>query len=195
MTRYLEQIGGCTLGAITASMLTLASAAFGAETKATYSYSCQGGDFVGNSPMPVCSASFQFTADCIGEDMVYKWKIAGTPTFSGLDKSWHVTPWERQWIHIIGAELTNMYDVHQGWWMIGSNWIPDAILFMGRGETHAQKMLPAGAGFDFPPGPNNEPRAYLDLHGFCPKGESASVMMTIYYSVPATPIAPATPSQ
>jgi len=157
------------------------------STLQLYSYVCQGKNLVG--PSPTCSGSWQLTATCTGGDMVFNWNIHGV-TSPG---TWHIPPWEHQWITVIATELTNLAPVPQGWWMIGDDYVPDTTMFMGYGETHKYKPFPNGSGFSMPPIELSDGTVYLDLHGPCPAGVTGNVMLTAYYNVASTAVPPPPP--
>src|SRR5580765_2461505 len=79
---------------------------------------------------------------------------------------------------------TGPYMPDFSWLMAGNNAVGDTMLFMEPGRMHARHDFPAGCGMPFPSIANKTPLTYLDLHGSCSPGYSASVMYTIYYTVP-----------
>lgn len=171
-------------------LFSLVLAMFFNEARATptlYSYTCQGKTLQGINPTPSCSASWQFTGTCTGGDMVFNWTINGTSS----PGTWHIPPWENQPIEVYATEITNLASVAQSWWMIGDDYVPDATMFMGFGETHRYKPFPPGKSFSMP-AIGAGPAVYLDWHGPCPSGAAANGMLTVYYNVAAT-IAPPPP--
>jgi hypothetical protein len=144
----------------------------------------------GRKPSPVddhtalvCSATWQFTATCSGGDMWDKWKLTGQ---TNPPKPF-IKPWLHYPVTVIGYELVKLQGAPASWFMIGSMIQGDAMLWLAPGETHAKEIWPTGFGQPFPSIEDTDPdelHDILDLHGWCPKGETATVMMTIYYTPP-----------
>jgi hypothetical protein len=169
----------------------------------TTTQSCQGQSFqVQTGVKLVCSAAWQFFGNCDGTDQVYSWAIKGKYP----SNSWQIVPWEPFPISIVGFQLVKQSGDPHDFFMIGNHWVPDPMLFMGKDDTQAQIMLPAGYGFPFPAtGPSAD--AYLDLHGSCSggrivnfyhrlraavglgpgSGARVSLFMTVYYTPSSVP--------
>jgi hypothetical protein len=135
----------------------------------------------------VCSATWKFEGPCVGTDMWDKWKITGrtNPAES------FVTPFEDVPITVVGYELLKLQDArgrdernnHLSWFMIGSGVVgqPDAMIWLGPGETRVRQIWPSGMGQLWPAKVSGGPDK-LDLHGVCFGGAPITLFLTIYYS-------------
>jgi hypothetical protein len=137
----------------------------------------------------LCSATWQFTATCSGEDLWNKWHVSGQTQ----PKDSFVHPWADAPVTVIGYELVKTEapesepNPHTSWFMIGSAIYPqpDTMLWLAPGETHAKQMWPAGIGQVWPSKDNateNGNPDFIDLHGVCYGGGPISIFMTIYYT-------------
>jgi hypothetical protein len=121
---------------------------------------CNGGhNAVPASLQLICSATWQFGGACTGNDLWNQWTVTGQ---SSSDDAF-VRPWADTPITVIGYELvklqeksrnpdSNYTDDHKSWFMIGSaiSGQPDAMLWLAPGETHSQRIWPAGMGQIWP---------------------------------------------
>jgi hypothetical protein len=166
---------------------------------------CEGHSYtVPNDFNLVCSASWRFTGRCTGRDLWDAWTVDGrtspSPPF--------VRPWLDVPIEIVGYELVklaaeswwphqNYLNRTRSWFMVGSTIQPDAIAWLGPGETRAYHAWPAGYGQLWPAEDqaqplkpvmdvSGKPMAYggdlVDLHGQCYGETEIRIFLTIYYS-------------
>lgn len=147
---------------------------------------CNGGNYpVLAGDHEICSYSAQFIGTCTGGDMYDKWTTVNASPAPALN--WAITPWENQWIRIIGHEITsfNPNDGHGGW-HIGSGYVADIQGGLGAGENHSIVFYPPGHVWMFPPiGYQTGGLAIKDLHGACTAGQPANVQVTFYYTTAA----------
>jgi hypothetical protein len=153
----------------------------------------------------ICSATWEFTANCSnGPDMWSDWKVAGRVN----EPDAFVRPWLDVPILVVGYELVKLprgrfkwpwdiaFDHFGSWFMIGSTIAPDAMLFLGPGESHAKQMWPSNSGQRWPraahakpvkpiPGSSGKMSGaagdLIDLHGVC-YGGAVRILLTIYYT-------------
>lgn len=142
----------------------------------------------------VCSATWTFGASCTGEDLWDKWHVTGPETGEPFIRPWADTP-----ITVIGYELVKLHreyfwsfrsryeNATKSWFMIGSGIYPqpDAMLWLGPGETRARMMWPAGMGQIWPSKAKARKAKYediLDLHGHCFGGRPITIYLTLYYT-------------
>jgi hypothetical protein len=153
----------------------------------------------------VCSATWRFRGQCSGsEDMWNGWSIDGQTS----PRDVFIRPWSREPILIIGVELTKLrnarwYEIpnrlwnqNREWFMVGSTLQPDAVIWLGPGESHTRLLWPKGFGQPWPAAVDAKPVMpnygrsgelisatgdLVDLHGQC-WGGSVSVLLTLYYS-------------
>jgi hypothetical protein len=141
----------------------------------------------------VCSATWQFSGTCTGKDLWDQWIVTGQ---SRSDDAF-IRPWVDVPITVIGYELVKLQEDHgpdstysndhKSWFMIGSaiSSQPDAMLWLAPGESHSQRMWPAGTGQFWPSKALANHYKYadmLDLHGICFGGGSVTIFLTIYYT-------------
>lgn len=123
------------------------------------------------------SQTFQFTGKCTGADMVYDWVIGRGP-----DQDHHfIRPWLPFDITLRGVGMVSN-TAPSMFWMVGNNADGDAMAFMAKNEFHVVNWFPSGSGFAFPGTADQDKNDYIDLHGSCTKGQSAVLMITLYYS-------------
>lgn len=143
----------------------------------------------------VCSATWQLTASCTGDDLWDKWKVSGQ---TASDDAF-IRPWADTKITVIGYELVKLHDPKPedlakndrlSWFMIGSGIYPqpDAMLWLGPGHTQSQRMWPSGMGQVWPSKAIAQERRnkskygdILDLHGACFGGGQIKMFLTVYY--------------
>jgi hypothetical protein len=153
----------------------------------------------------VCSATWQFTGTCNGHDMWNEWKVTGRTSPPDA----FVRPWLDVPIFVVGYELLKLpaarliwpWDaVHNwinSWFAIGTTMVPDAMLWLGAGETHVKQIWSKNAGQLWPSVANSRALsalrnetgtvyAYdgdlLDIHGRCFGGAPVTILLTIYYT-------------
>lgn len=129
----------------------------------------------------VCSATWQFSGACNGNDMWDQWSVAGQTS----PQRPFIKPWLHDSVIVVGYELVKLKGAPDSWFMIGSGVQPDAQRWLAPNETHSLLMWPAGLGQPFPSIENartGETEDILDLHGWCPQGDTATIMMTVYYT-------------
>jgi hypothetical protein len=139
----------------------------------------------------VCSATWQFQGTCIAADMWDKWVVTGRTN----PQDSFVRPFESVPIAVIGYELVKLHEGDKdrerndraSWFMVGSAIYsqPDAMIWLGPGETRVRQMWPSGMGQLWPskdkPNPSGDPDR-IDLHGLCFGGSQITILLTIYYS-------------
>jgi hypothetical protein len=128
----------------------------------------------------VCSSSWQFHATCTGQDMWDQWKVPGS-------KDAFIRPWHKRPIIIIGYELVKIAGARDAdsWFMVGSKIQPDAMLWLAPGQTHAKVIWPSGLGQAWPAAEEADQiglQDILDLHGWCPKDEKVTIILTLYFT-------------
>lgn len=160
------------------------------KAEADHLQSCNGKSVFVNSEINIiCSATWQFTATCSGQDLWNSWKVIGQTQ----PKDSFVHPWADAPITVIGYELLKTdapeseQNLHASWFMIGSAIYPqpDTMLWLAPGERHAKQMWPPGIGQVWPSKDNaivNGMPDFVDLHGICFGGGPISIFMTIYYT-------------
>jgi hypothetical protein len=129
----------------------------------------------------VCSGTWQFTGICTGSDMWDQWKVTGTQP----SKDAFVRPSVSRPIIVVGYELVKLAGAKESWFMLGSTIQSDAMLWLAPGENHAKVIWPPGLGQPWPSADDADQTGHkdmLDLHGWCPKGDSANIMLTVYYT-------------
>jgi hypothetical protein len=139
----------------------------------------------------VCSATWQFEGKCVGRDMWDKWTITGRTNPSDS----FIRPFEDVPITIVGYELLKLHDGERrddrnnrlSWFMIGSAITaqPDAMIWLGPGESRVRQMWPAGMGQLWPPKGKAGAEAStdkIDLHGVCFGGDPVTIFGTVYYA-------------
>jgi hypothetical protein len=159
-------------------------AATPSDVLAEHIQSCNNRDYAVSDRFSVaCSASWQFDGVCTGADMWDQWKITSYPP----SKDAFIRPWLKRRITIIGYELVKISGGGdaKSWFMIGSMIQPDAMVWLAPGQTHGKTMWPNGVGQPWPPADEADQvgtRDILDLHGWCPKGDNVTIMLTLYYT-------------
>jgi hypothetical protein len=172
------------------------STLFSILAHAEHVQTCNGGhNTVPDGLQIVCSATWQFRpGTCTGKDLWDQWIVTGqSPSDDAFIRPWADTP-----ITVIGYELVKLQDDdrnpdsaytnnHKSWFMIGSaiSGQPDAMLWLAPGETHSQRMWPAGTGQLWPSktlANHDKDADMLDLHGSCFGGGSVTIFLTIYYT-------------
>jgi hypothetical protein len=171
------------------------SALFSVLARAAHVQTCNGShNTVPDSLQVVCSATWQLSGTCTGKDLWDQWIVTGpSPSGDAFIRPWADTP-----ITVIGYELVKLQDDdrnpdsaytnnHKSWFMIGSaiSGQPDAMLWLAPGETHSQRMWPAGTGQLWPSktlANHDKDADMLDLHGSCFGGGSVTIFLTIYYT-------------
>jgi hypothetical protein len=128
-------------------------------------------------------------ASCSGEDLWDKWKILDGRT---KPADAFVRPFEDVSIDVLGYELVNLSgrpasDFANAWFMIGSGitGYPDAMLWMGPGETHSRVMWPNGSGQHWPrasAAKKSRLEDIIDVHGQCWGGKDVVLYLTVYYN-------------
>ena len=174
----------------------LLAALLSTPAPAEHVQTCNGGKVsVLDGVQMVCSASWTFSASCTGEDLWDKWHVQGQ---SKPDEP-YIRPWADTPITVIGYELVKLQrdrlssvfsryeNDRMSWFMIGSgmNSQPDAMLWLGPGETRSRIMWPAGMGQVWPSKDRARKAKYediLDLHGKCFGGAPITIHLTIYYT-------------
>lgn len=157
----------------------------------------------------ICSATWRFTAKCVGRDMWADWTVGGRTTPSGP----FVRPWLDVPIEIVGYELVKIpgftwsprqayLNYTRSWFMVGSTIQPDGMIWMGPGESHAKQIWPSGHGqlwpaqdqalalqpiFDDAGKPSAFSGDLIDLHGQCYGGIDMQLLLTVYYSPMPSP--------
>jgi hypothetical protein len=154
------------------------------DALAEHTQSCNDRDYKVSDHFSIaCSNSWQFDGVCTGGDMWDQWKVTSSPP----SKDAFVHPWLKRHVTVIGYELVKMSGGGdaRSWFMIGSTIQPDAMVWLPPGQTHGKTMWPSGVGQPWPSTDEPDPTAgpnMLDLHGWCPKGDRVSIMLTIYYT-------------
>lgn len=121
------------------------------------------------------SQAFYLTARSTGRDLVRMWKIHG-------HEGPFIRPWEARAITIVGVELLQfpkwtIIPARIRWLMVGNSYTKD-IMLMASGKQKRVANWFGKDGFAFPAKGSD---AYLDLHGHCWPGMTASVMLNFYY--------------
>lgn len=112
----------------------------------------------------VCSADWRFTGPADGMDLWDRWTIEGP----GDPPDCFVRPWHDHRIIVVGYEMTKLYGPPHTWFAVGSGIQPDIFLWMGKTETHVQKMFPKGLGHPWPTREEAQQPGFLniiDIHG------------------------------
>ena len=139
----------------------------------------------------VCSATWQLTGPCSGEDLWDKWKVGGRT----VPNDPFIRPWLKEPIVVVGYELVKLRyypaqrierprDQDLSYFMIGSAIQPDAMIWLAPGQNHAKQMWAAGLGQPWPSKEKANPAMHsdmLDLHGSCFDGGEVSIFVTLYY--------------
>lgn len=131
---------------------------------------------------PIAACTFTFmNGPCDGQDMVLRW-----PQIIRVDGAvipgWQIRPWEPNPIVIRAFQLMKMSGPAHQWMMVGNNFMPDAQVRLGAGETKGWWGTPEGTGVPFPGINDNNPLAYFDLHGLAYGGGVASYQLDIIYT-------------
>jgi hypothetical protein len=124
--------------------------------------------------------TYIFTGTCDGGDQVSKWRIEGDPPQNGP----FIHPWIDLDITVRGVELTKLKGGPTLWWMPGNNAYGDTLMWLGPGENHGYRDFPPGTAQTFPSITNSSKLTYIDLHGACAGGDSVTIYMTLYYTLP-----------
>jgi hypothetical protein len=200
-------------------VLILFAILFPGSALAEHAQICEGHSYaVSDGYKIVCSATWKFEAACNGRDMWNRWVITGrtNPT------DFFVRPWLAVPITVVGYELVKLPGNSWSWWfkswfskdawtgwfrswfidpkdtwfMVGSTIVPDGMIWLAPGQSHAKTMWPSGHGQAWPSTSDAVPTKpvkdangkdvafsgdLLDLHGTCFAGHVA-VFLTIYYA-------------
>jgi hypothetical protein len=198
---------GCIL--ICLSTMALTQAKDPSKHRKVHIQACEGAQrVVPDGFRIICSATWQFSGTCDGSDQWDKWRIAAGPSSEGA----FIRPWESVPIAVLGYELVKTpgddryktwrdwlrrlrtfddvegLNARRSWFMIGSgmNAQPDAMLWLGPGETRSKQMWPSGFGQLWLSKQDTLHRTRFEnvmtLHGVCYGGGPVTMFLTIYYS-------------
>jgi hypothetical protein len=155
-----------------------------AETDKTYSLPYGNPRYTVPEDMRIMySATWNFTAQCDNKDQVLNVKWVGTST----PPSWKIPPWEKEAIMIIGVEFLKIKGGPTNFFMIGNNYVSDAMIWIPKNTDHGRSFFPSGYGMPLPAMADAQDGTYLDLHGSCnddDKQENRPLegFVTIYYT-------------
>ena len=129
------------------------------------------------------SATWSFTAQCDNKDQVFDMKWVGTSS----PPTWKIPPWEKEAIMVIGLEFLKTKGGPTNYFMIGNNYVSDAMIWIPKNTDHGRSFFPPGYGMPLPAMADAQEGTYLDLHGSCNdegKEENRALQgfLTIYYT-------------